>query len=62
MQNNFWCVGDWSLLPWAYVYLCVCVFVRMCICAYVYLCVCVFVRMCRDPIPSLIAESDIRAC
>jgi len=46
----------------AYVYLCVCVFVRMCICAYVYLCVCVFVRMCMDPIPSLIAESDIRAC
>jgi len=46
----------------AYVYLCVCVFVRMCICAYVYLCVCVFVRMGMDPIPSLIAESDIRAC
>jgi len=26
------------------------------------LCVCVFVRMCMDPISSLIAESDIRAC
>ena len=43
-------------------YLYVGVFVRMCICAYVYLCVCVFVRMCMDPIPALIAESDIRAC
>jgi len=46
----------------AYMYLCVCVFVRMCICAHVYLCICVFVCMCMDPIPSLIAESDIRAC
>jgi len=40
----------------------VCFLGCMCICGYVYLCVCVFVRMCMDPIPSLIAESDIRAC
>jgi len=45
-----------------YVYLWVCVFVGMCICGYVYLCVCVVVWICMDPIPSLIAESDIRAC
>jgi len=43
-------------------YLGECVFVCMCICVYVDLCVCVFVRRCRDPIPSVIAESDIRAC
>jgi len=46
MQNDLWCVGDRSLLPWAYMYLCLCV----------------FVPMCMDPIPSLIAESDVRAC
>jgi hypothetical protein len=46
----------------AYVDLCVCGFVRIWICAYVYSGVCVFVRMCMDPIPSLVAESDIRAC
>jgi len=40
----------------------VCFLGRMCICAYVYLYLCVFVGMCRYPIPSLIAESDIRAC
>ena len=45
-----------------YVYLWVCVFVGKCICGYVYLCVCVVVWICMDPIPSLIAESDIRAC
>jgi len=44
------------------VYLCVCVFVHMCICAYVYLGVCVFGCICMNPIPSVIAESDIRAC
>jgi len=45
-----------------YVYLWVCVFVGMCICGYVCLWVCEFVGMCIDPIPSLIAESDIRTC
>jgi len=31
-DNDVWCVGDLSLLPWAYVYLWVCVFVGMYIC------------------------------
>jgi len=45
-ENDLWCVGDCSLLPWAYVYLWECV----------------FVGMCMDLIRPLIAEADIRAC
>ena len=40
--------------------LCIRGFVHMRVCVYVYLGVCLFVHMCIDPIPSLVAESDIR--